>query len=182
MRTGHGGAPRHPCAACPAWRRRGPAAEYHICIMPVVATSRERQLQAFARTRTTPPIQSVLRARITKVVHVWGEFWEMWEVTNGMVWIGTTRIPHRFDSFTFGGFGLCTKGSATIEGEVAFFSGYNWRLEHWHASPPSHPAGGLPIRVIAPTGWASVPKLKHRLRLEWRCCPGPTKCKISGLP
>jgi len=110
-----------------------------------------------------------------KDVYAPSDYYEGWEVRDGIVYHGASNQPHVADEF---GFALEYETYGTKENlaTVSFLPNYRLRQgnpyveDEWSTKTISE-SRGVPVTHRAPTGWGSVPSKPHTLKVKWNCCP-----------
>lgn len=116
------------------------------------------------------------------------DFWEAWEVKNGMLYAGfaDTDIFHGGDRFTMPDQGASVCGTVSIEATVKFIPGYKLAIPPW--SPPNGGSTGLAptccnVPNTTPPGWDEKDTQKHELHVKFDCCCKPYKTPtITTVP
>ena len=103
------------------------------------------------------------------------EFYEAWQVRNGVVYIGVSDDIHEFDSFVRGPAGDNTKGFHFLKGTVEFIEGYEILIDPFGPWKQNDIAAAheLPTTRVKPKEFDEATALIHASEDRWNCCGGP---------
>jgi len=109
------------------------------------------------------------------------EFYEAWQVRNGVVYMGVSDDVHQFDAFFRGPAGDGTKGFHLLTGKVAFIEDYEILVDPlgpWkeNAIKAAH---DLVTTREKPKGWDDATALDHTCDDRWNCCGGAGAFKTA---
>jgi RHS repeat-associated protein len=110
------------------------------------------------------------------------EYWEGWQVVNGIVFTSFARLgsPSGGDTFRTPDQAPGTSGTLKLSGKVKFMKNYILTVPPWGDSFPE--AGDLPTRGSWFPEWNESNAQDHNLIVTWNFCTSPGKVWIKWRP
>ncbi len=115
------------------------------------------------------------------------EYWEGWQVVNGVVQAGTAAngpAPNNLsDQYRTRNEAAGTRGTIRLMGRVTFMPNFVFRPADWAITAVGvHPAGILPHRNNAPSGWADGFARQHDMTITYDDSVAPPTQNVTTTP